>query len=335
MERFEEVEGSSDLIEEILKEYLNKYTYLSLMTNHYCRVILINAAQPLPPYIVSALFQKLSSLFPNCFCILSNLFYKEDGIKVVFDRLCALAKYSIFFDGRICFFETDIVPHFEKIPFTSELYYEYVRKFNFAAAQSLMLSYIDRIKSALSMDPFEFKKLIENIIYNSIGEIKATLFDDPALDNIKLKLFKDIDKAYSFGDVKVLLERTYKDLELVCGATPIRTDQIVSSIIEFISQNYQKPITLSDAADHMHINYSYLSNYISTNSNMHFSEHLNEIRIFHAKKLLTTSGISISEISESIGYTDQSYFGKVFKKSTGFTPLEYRKKYQLRGNAHA
>jgi len=335
MERFEAAEGSSDLADEMLKEYLNKYTYLSLVTNHYSRIILINAAQPLPPYIASALFQKLSSLFPNCFCILSNPFYREDGIKVVFDKLCALAKYSIFFDGRVCFLESDIVPHFEKVPFTSELYYDYIRKYNFTAAQSLILSYIEHIKSALSMDPFEFKKLIENIIYNTIGEIKATFYDDPALNNIKLKLFKDIDKAYSFGDVKALIERTYKELELVCGTTPIRTDQIVSSIIEFISRNYQKPITLYDAADRMHINYSYLSNYISTNSNMHFSEHLNEIRIFHAKKLLTTSNLSISEISESIGYTDQSYFGKVFKKSTGSTPLEYRKKHQLRGNVHA
>jgi two-component system response regulator YesN len=171
-------------------------------------------------------------------------------------------------------------------------------------------------------------------MYITIGEIKSTLQDDSALDNVKFKLFKNIDKVYSFSDMKSLIEHTYKDMELVCGTTPIRTDQIVSGIIEFISENYQKPITLSDAADHMHINYSYLSNYISTNSSMHFSEHLNEIRITHAKKLLTTSNRSISEISENIGYTDQSYFGKVFKKSTGCTPLEYRKKHQTRGNIH-
>ena len=335
MEHFDETEDFSDLLEEILKEYLAKYNYLSITTNHDSRVILINTAQPLPPYILSALFQRLSSLFPTCFCILSNPFYRENSIKAVFDRLCTLSKYSIFFDGRICFFETDIVPNFKKLPFAFDLYYEHVRKYDFAAAQSIVLSYIDRIKAELSMDPFEFKKLIENIIYNTIGEIRATHLEDPALDNIKLKLFKDIDKAYYFGDLKVLLERTYKDLELVCSATPTKSDQIVSSIIDFISQNYSKPITLYDAAHHMHINYSYLSNYISTNSNMHFSEHLNETRISHAKKLLTFSSISISEISESIGYTDQSYFGKVFKKSTGFTPLEYRKKYRLRGNAHA
>jgi len=196
MERFETAEGSSDLIYEILEVYLNKYTYLSLMTNHHGCVVLINAAQALPPYLVSALFQKLDSLFPNCFCILSNPFCREDSIKVVFDQLCTLAKYSIFFEERVCFFESDIVPHFKKLSFSFELYHEYVRKYNFAAAQSLMLSYIERIKSTLSMDPFEFKKLIENIIYNTIGEIKATLCDDPALDNIKLKLFKNIDKAF-------------------------------------------------------------------------------------------------------------------------------------------
>jgi two-component system response regulator YesN len=185
------------------------------------------------------------------------------------------------------------------------------------------------------MDPFEFKKLIENIFYNTIIEIRAYLCDDPMLDSIKLRLFKEIDKAHSYGDLKALIEHTYRDIDNICGSSPVRDDQIVSGIIEFISHNYQKPITLYDAAEHLHINYSYLSNYISIHSRMHFCEHLNEIRISHAKKLLSSSSISISTISETIGYTDQSYFGKVFKKATGCTPLEYRKKHQLRGDIYA
>jgi two-component system response regulator YesN len=334
MERFKISEGSEGLIEEILEVYLNKYTYLSLVTNHQGRVFLINTAQTLPPYIISALFQKLVSLFPDGFCILSDPFYREDRIKAVYEKLCNLAKYSIFFDGCVCFLETDIVPHLRKVPFPFELYREYVQNLNLTAAQSLMLSYIERIRSELSMEPFEFRKIIENIMYNTIGEIKAAIYDDSVLDNIKLRLFKNIDTVYSFSDVRALIEHSYKDMELVCATTPIRADQIVSGIIKFISENYMKPITLYDAAEHMHINYSYLSNYISTNSSMHFSEHLNEIRISHAKRLLIASKHSISEISENIGYTDQSYFGKVFKKSTGYTPLEYRKKHQKRGILH-
>lgn len=335
MERFEATENFNELFEELLKEYLCKYTYFSLTTNGNGCVVLINAQQTLPPYIVSALFQKLASLLPNCFCLLSNAFHREDSIKAVFDRLCALAKYSIFFDGQTCFGEADITPRPIKVSFSSELYYDYVRQYNLADAQAIVMSFMERVKAALSMDPFEFKKLIENIIYNTIGELKMTACDDAALDNIKLKLFKDIDKVYFYTDVKDVIRRTFTELELVCGKTAVKADQIISGIIEYISCNYNKPITLYDAALHLHINYSYLSNYISTNSSMHFSEHLNEIRILHAKRLLTTTGISISEISESIGYTDQSYFGKVFKKSTGHTPLEYRKKHRQRGNVHA
>jgi len=76
------------------------------------------------------------------------------------------------------------------------------------------------------------------------------------------------------------------------------------------------------------MNYSYLSAYISRKTGKHFSEHLNDTRIRHAKELLSVTNFSISYISETIGYADQSYFGKVFKKQVGMTPLQFRNQYQ-------
>lgn len=83
-----------------------------------------------------------------------------------------------------------------------------------------------------------------------------------------------------------------------------------------------------DLADNLHMNYSYLSAYISRKTGKHFSEHLNDTRIRHAKELLSVTNFSISYISETIGYADQSYFGKVFKKQVGMTPLQFRNQYQ-------
>ena len=71
------------------------------------------------------------------------------------------------------------------------------------------------------------------------------------------------------------------------------------------------------------MNYSYLSAYISRKTGKHFSEHLNDTRIRHAKELLSVTNFSISYISETIGYADQSYFGKVFKKQVGMTPCSF------------
>lgn len=56
-----------------------------------------------------------------------------------------------------------------------------------------------------------------------------------------------------------------------------------------------------------------------------FNEYLTEIRIEHAKLLLTDSDAGIEYISSEIGYTNPKYFFKVFKKSVGETPQEYRK----------
>ena len=66
----------------------------------------------------------------------------------------------------------------------------------------------------------------------------------------------------------------------------------------YLEKNYSYQITLYDVAGAIHMNYSYLSAYISQNTGKHFSDHLNETRIRHAKEMLDTTSHSISFISE-------------------------------------
>lgn len=99
---------------------------------------------------------------------------------------------------------------------------------------------------------------------------------------------------------------------------------IIKEMKNYLDDNFSQQITLYDVANYLHMNYSYLSAYISQNTGKHFSEHLNDTRIRHAKQMLANTSYSISYISETIGYTDQSYFGKIFKKAVGITPLQYR-----------
>ena len=61
------------------------------------------------------------------------------------------------------------------------------------------------------------------------------------------------------------------------------------------------------------------------------NEFLNSIRVEKAKELLSSSELSLSEIAQEIGYTDQSYFGKVFKTQTGYSPHTYRNRAKRRG----
>lgn len=60
---------------------------------------------------------------------------------------------------------------------------------------------------------------------------------------------------------------------------------------------------------------------------MTLSDFLGRIRIEKAKTLLLNPQIRIAQIAEMVGYQDEKYFSKVFKKMEGFTPNEYRKKH--------
>ena len=99
---------------------------------------------------------------------------------------------------------------------------------------------------------------------------------------------------------------------------------MINKIIHYIQTNYAEPLTLTDVSQKFSFNYYYLSSYFSSHNHEGFNEFLNKIRIEKACEFLKQD-IPISSISSMVGYSDQSYFSKVFKKFTGFTPSSYRK----------
>ncbi len=62
---------------------------------------------------------------------------------------------------------------------------------------------------------------------------------------------------------------------------------------------------------------------------MSFSDYLKNIRLEKAKELLVKSDLNLSEISQAIGYSDISYFSRIFKKEFQMTPSKYRRMNQL------
>lgn len=92
--------------------------------------------------------------------------------------------------------------------------------------------------------------------------------------------------------------------------------------------NYKEEMDLSDLAKNFSFNYSYLSTYFNTRMGEGFSEYLNRIRIHHACLYLEKHEMPISSVSEMVGYSDQSYFCRVFKKITGETPSAYRRRHK-------
>lgn len=91
-----------------------------------------------------------------------------------------------------------------------------------------------------------------------------------------------------------------------------------------IDRDYAMMLSLESVAREVFLSPTYFSTLFSQRLGMNFKAYLTNVRIENAKRLLLQGDSKIYEIAEKVGYFDTRYFGQVFKKICGCTPLEYR-----------
>ncbi|MCD7956001.1 MAG: AraC family transcriptional regulator [Lachnospiraceae bacterium] len=96
--------------------------------------------------------------------------------------------------------------------------------------------------------------------------------------------------------------------------------------IEYVRQNYPLPLTLEDAARRAGLSPTYFSKKFHHATGNTFKKYVNEIRILNAKQMLLSTDDSVTKIAISCGFGSSNYFKDVFRRMTGVSPREYRKK---------
>ena len=104
------------------------------------------------------------------------------------------------------------------------------------------------------------------------------------------------------------------------------SDAALQRVVEYIDNHYASPVTLTLLSETFHINLSYLCKLFRDRMGKSFVCYLNEVRIRHAKQLLAGSRLSVDEVAEKTGFNNANYLVRVFKKTTGMTIGEFRKK---------
>lgn len=97
---------------------------------------------------------------------------------------------------------------------------------------------------------------------------------------------------------------------------------------DYIASSYSYPITVEDVASYTGISRSYLFRSFQTYQKQSPKEYLTSFRIRQACHLLQETELSIASIAYSVGFEDNLYFSKAFKKQMKISPSEYRKHYQ-------
>lgn len=196
----------------------------------------------------------------------------------------------------------------------------------YADAAELFRKYISKAVE-VQMPEFKLKNQTKNLLYNLIGSVEGNM---QQLEEIRYTYFGKIDQAVYVEDfLEVFREMMAALLECLGDNTELQ-DKKIQQMLAYIAEHYREEMDLSDLADNFSFNYSYLSTYFNTRMGEGFSEYLNRIRIQHACSYLEKSELPIAVISEMTGYSDQSYFSRVFKKITGETPSAYRRGHSTR-----
>ena len=109
---------------------------------------------------------------------------------------------------------------------------------------------------------------------------------------------------------------------------------VMDHVRRYLEDNYMFDISLDSVGEILHISPAYLSAQFKKYQKMNFLDCLTELRINAAKELLTDPFRSSAEVASMVGYEDASYFARAFKKRTGETPTQYRRRVSKKIGEH-
>lgn len=98
--------------------------------------------------------------------------------------------------------------------------------------------------------------------------------------------------------------------------------------VDMINKYYAEDISLQSVANQINVNPSYLSRMFKQERGENFISYLTRVRIERAKAYLMSGKLMVYEVADKVGYHNCTYFSKIFKKSVGVTPEEYREQRQ-------
>lgn len=102
-------------------------------------------------------------------------------------------------------------------------------------------------------------------------------------------------------------------------------ESLVLQVQNFINRNYTGSIRLNDISQEVCVSVNYLNNIFKSITGKTIMQYLEDFKIDKAMQLLIKTDFTVNNIALKLGYCDQYYFSKAFKKSTGYSPTQFRK----------
>lgn len=172
-----------------------------------------------------------------------------------------------------------------------------------------------------------FHRLYENLVYH---------FTEDTQEKIRRMFFdmlEEYEKNTPYRDfiLQGMLFRLF--ITVLEEHLPTRTVTHPSSLtppimnaIAYMETHYKSQPSIEEVAQYAGFSTGYFSRLFHAQSGLTYSAYLNNIQIRHVQILLSTTDMSVTDIAQETGYCHSDYLSAQFKKKTGMTPSEYRRK---------
>ncbi|WP_186577867.1 response regulator transcription factor [Aquibacillus kalidii] len=145
---------------------------------------------------------------------------------------------------------------------------------------------------------------------------------------LKLYFLQDCD-VFTCNSYLLLKQAFQQDVDIIYHHLQMADKEnsywLIERALQYIQNHYMYDLKASEVAYHINISPNYFSSLFNQYTKMHFNDYLNELRVEKSKQLLKETTETVTNIAESVGYTNYKYFIHVFKKRTKITPTDYRR----------
>lgn len=185
-------------------------------------------------------------------------------------------------------------------------------------------------RNQMSLIRTMFEKSLRGILFSkeTITAIKPRLLNltkKHGFDSV-LELISILHDLSTSKNMKILSDLSFKNAETINY-----TSRRVEKIMHFLNSNFDKNVTLAEAAQLASMSEVAFSRFFKARTGKTFIDTLNEIRLGNASRMLIDTTHGINEIAFRCGFNNISNFNRIFKKKKDCTPKEFRQEYNAEG----
>ena len=172
---------------------------------------------------------------------------------------------------------------------------------------------------AFRLKAMELAVLLSRAVSNPMD-----IIDNTALETTNKCLMK-IEESTNFDEITDILSAITERMSgMIFSFHGVRHFSALRKAERYIWNNYTRKLSLKEIASASGLSAPYFSTVFKEEMGENLSNYLNKLRVEKAAAMLVTTNTAISEIAIACGFEDQSWFSKIFKNNTGYTPGKYR-----------